>query len=68
MSEESIPLNVNIDPDEMKKVIKKYKKLKKYMKSSIFEIKKMDDNEEVISKLLKGVEDLADDTETKTDL
>jgi|TARA_B100000902_G_scaffold105066_1_gene107212 phosphopantothenate synthetase len=68
MSEESIPLNVNIDPDEMKKVIKKYKKLKKYMKSSIFEIKKMDDNEEVISKLLKGVEDLADDAETKTDL
>lgn len=68
MSEESIPLNVNIDPDEMKKVIKKYKKLKKYMKSSIFEIKKMDDNEEVISKLLKGVEELADDTETKTDL
>jgi len=68
MSEESIPLNVNIDPDEMKKVIKKYKKLKKYMKSSIFEIKKMDDNEEVISKLLKGVEELADDAETKTDL
>ena len=68
MSEESIPLNVNIDPDEMKKVIKKYKKLKKYMKSSIFEIKKMDDNEKVISKLLKGVEELADDTETKTDL
>ncbi len=68
MSEESIPLNVNIDPDEMKKVIKKYRKLKKYMKSSIFEIKKMDDNEEVISKLLKGVEDLADDAETKTDL
>tara|TARA_B100001287_G_scaffold274498_1_gene279928 strand:+ start:3663 stop:3869 length:207 start_codon:yes stop_codon:yes gene_type:complete len=68
MSEESIPLNVNIDPDEMKKVVKKYKKLKKYMKSSLFEIKKMDDNEKVISKLLKGVEELADDTETKTDL
>tara|TARA_B100001094_G_C17744273_1_gene582661 strand:- start:174 stop:380 length:207 start_codon:yes stop_codon:yes gene_type:complete len=68
MSEESIPLNVNINPDEMKKVVKKYKKLKKYMKSSLFEIKKMDDNEKVISKLLKGVEELADDTETKTDL
>jgi|TARA_B100001094_G_scaffold310855_1_gene345931 phosphopantothenate synthetase len=67
MSENSIPLNVNIDPDEMKKVIKKYKKLKKYMKSPLFEIKKMDDNEKVISKLLKGVEDLADDTETKID-
>jgi hypothetical protein len=67
MSEDSIPLNVNIDPDEMKKVMKKYKKLKKYMKSSLFEIKKIDDNEKIISKLLKGVEDLADSTETKID-
>ena len=62
MSEESIPLNVNIDPDEMQKVMKKYKKLKKYMKSSLFEIKKLDGNEEIISKLVEGVEDLANET------
>jgi hypothetical protein len=68
MSEESIPLNVNIDPDEMQKVMKKYKKLKKYMKSSLFEIKKLDGNEEIISKLVEGVEDVIDSTETKTDL
>jgi len=67
MSEESVPLNVNIDPDEMQKVMKKYKKLKKYMKSSLFEIKKLDGNEEVISKLVEGVEDIMG-TETKTDL
>ena len=67
MSEESIPPNVNIDPDEMQKVMKKYKKLKKYMKSSLFEIKKLDGNEEVISKLVEGVEDIMG-TETKTDL
>ena len=60
MSEESIPLNVNIDPDEMQKV------MKKYMKSSLFEIKKLDGNEEVISKLVEGVEDIMG-TETKTD-
>ena len=66
MSEESVPLNVNIDPDEMQKVMKKYKKLKKYMKSSLFEIKKLDGNEEVISKLVEGVEDIMG-TETKTD-
>lgn len=66
MSEESIPLNVNIDPDEMRKVMKKYKKLKKYMKSSLFEIKKLDGNEEIISKLVEGVEDFAN--ETKIDL
>ena len=66
MSEESVPLNVNIDPDEMQKVMKKYKKLKKYMKSSLFEIKKLDGNEEIISKLVEGVEDIMG-TETKTD-
>ena len=66
MSEESVPLNVNIDPDEMQRVMKKYKKLKKYMKSSLFEIKKLDGNEEVISKLVEGVEDIMG-TETKTD-
>ena len=68
MSEESVPLNVNIDPDEMQKVMKKYKKLKKYMKSSLFEIKKLDGNEEIISKPVEGVEDVIDSTETKTDL
>ena len=68
MSEESVPLNVNIEPDEMQKVMKKYKKLKKYMKSSLFEIKKLDGNEEIISKLVEGVEDVIDSTETKTDL
>ena len=68
MSEESVPLNVNIDPDEMQKVMKKYKKLKKYMKSSLFEVKKLDGNEEIISKLVEGVEDVIDSTETKTDL
>ena len=67
MSEESVPLNVNIDPDEMQKVVKKYKKLKKYMKSSLFEIKKLDGNAEIISKLVQGVEDVIEGTEMKTD-
>jgi|TARA_B100001059_G_scaffold105954_1_gene105603 hypothetical protein len=68
MSEESVPLNVNIDPDEMQKVVKKYKKLKKYMKSSLFEIKKLDGNEEIIKKLVEGVEEVIEGTEMKTDL
>ena len=33
------------------------KSLKKYMKSSIFQIKTMDGTEEVISKMVKEVED-----------
>lgn len=68
MSEKSVPLNVNINPDEMQKVVKKYKKLKKYMKSSLFEIKKLDGNEEIIKKLVEGVEEVIEGTETKTDL
>ena len=67
MSEENLPLNINIDPDEVKKVMKKYKKLKKYMKSSFFEIKKLDGNEEVISKLLEDVNDVVESTEIKSD-
>ncbi len=52
MSEESIPLNVNIDPDEMQKVMKKYKKLKKYQKSSIHEITKLSNKQTEIEKLV----------------
>jgi len=53
-------LNINIDPNEIKKIAKKYKKLKKYMRSPLFEVKKIDGNEKVISKLLESVEDLVD--------
>ena len=53
-------LNINIDPDEIKKIAKKYKKLKKYMRSPRFEVKKMDGNEKVISRLMEHVEDLTD--------
>ena len=56
MNTDSNELNVTINSDELKKVIKKYKKLKKYMKSSLFEIKKLDNSEKVISRLLKEVE------------
>jgi len=58
MNTDSNELKVTINSDELKKVRKKYKKLKKYMKSSLFEIKKLDDNEKVISRLLKDVNGL----------
>ena len=35
-------LNVELNTDNISNVMKDYKKLRKYMKSSIFEIKKMD--------------------------
>jgi len=58
MNTDSNELKVTINSDELKKVRKKYKKLKKYMKSSLFEIKKLDDNEKVINRLLKDVNGL----------
>ena len=52
---------VNINVEEYKKVIKKYKKIKKYMKSSIFAVKTMDDTEKLVSNLLKESEESQDD-------
>ena len=54
-SEEKI--EVAIYKDEVKKLLKQYKKIKKYQRSSIFEVKNMDGTETYISNLLKKVED-----------
>ena len=42
-----------MNQDEYKKLIKKYKKTKKYMKSNLFQIKMMDGTEQFVTKLLK---------------
>ena len=47
---------VNMNLDEYKKLIKKYKKTKKYMKSNLFAIKTMDGTEKYVSELLKEAE------------
>ena len=47
----------NLPQEDMDKLLKKYKKFKKYQKSSLFAIKTMDGTEEVISKMVKEVED-----------
>ena len=46
-------MNIDLNADEVKNLKKKYKKLKKYMRSSLYEIKVMDGNEKTISNLLK---------------
>lgn len=50
-------LEVTIYKDEVKKLLKSYKKIKKYMKSPLFEVKKMDGTETVVSNLLKEFEE-----------
>ena len=46
-------MNIDVNADEVKNLKKRYKKLKKYMRSSLYEIKVMDGNEKIISNLLK---------------
>jgi hypothetical protein len=45
--------NVIIYKDEVQDLIKKYKKIKKYMKSPLFQIKTMDGTESLVSELMK---------------
>ncbi len=44
---------VIIDQDEVGKLIKEYKKIKKYMKSSLYAVKKIDNTEKIVTNLLK---------------
>jgi hypothetical protein len=45
-------LKVEINNDEVSKLLKEYKKIKKYMKSPLYEVKKIDGTEKVVSELL----------------
>ena len=57
MNSECSELRVNLDPYTLKKVMKDYKKIKKYMRSHIYQIKKMDGSETTITKLMQELED-----------
>lgn len=45
--------NVIVYKEELNKLIKKYKKIKKYTKSNLFSIKTMDKTENYVSKLIE---------------
>lgn len=44
---------VTVNSDELNKIIRKYKKVKKYMRSPIYNIKNMDGTESLVSELIK---------------
>ena len=44
---------VVINDDEVQKLLKDYKKIKKYMKSTLYEVKLMEGTEDKVSKLLE---------------
>lgn len=50
-------LEISIYQDEVKKLLKKYKNIKKYQRSSIFEVKTMDGTENYVSSMIKEVEE-----------
>tara|TARA_B100002019_G_C21249341_1_gene590200 strand:- start:1175 stop:1399 length:225 start_codon:yes stop_codon:yes gene_type:complete len=62
--DKKMKVGANIDIEQMKKLNKTYKKLKKYMKSSLFEIRSMDGTENTISKILK---DYGPESQTKSE-
>lgn len=45
-----------VDKDELNKIIRKYKKAKKYMRSGLYTVKTMDGTENYISGLVKEAE------------
>ena len=50
-------VDIEMSKDDMKKLIKKYKKLKKYQNSSFHAIRKLSGDETIIDKLTKESED-----------
>lgn len=48
---------VIIDDNEIAKILKKYKKLNKYRRSSLFAVETMDGTENIITKLIKEAEE-----------
>jgi ribosomal protein S24E len=48
---------VYVQKEEVEKLIKEYKKIKKYMKSPIFAVKNLDGTEQVVKELLDKYSD-----------
>lgn len=54
-------LRVTLNMDEIQKLTKRYKKIKKYMKSPIYDLKKMARTEKVVSELLNDLKQNPDE-------
>jgi hypothetical protein len=49
---------VTIDQHEVDNLLKEYKKIKKYMRSPLFQVKTMDGTENYVSKLVEEAKDV----------
>lgn len=54
-----LKVGVEISTDEIDNILKKYKKVKKYMKSSLFAVKTMDGTETYVSKLIEEAKEIS---------
>ena len=50
-------VEVEMPKSDIDRLLKKYKKIKKYQKSSLFAVKTMDGTEELVSKMIQEVKD-----------
>tara|TARA_B100000927_G_scaffold155129_1_gene124982 strand:- start:6217 stop:6408 length:192 start_codon:yes stop_codon:yes gene_type:complete len=48
---------IDMDPDQVQELLRKYKKIKKYQKTNLFAVKTMDGTEDYVSELVKEGED-----------
>ena len=48
---------IDMDPDQVQDLLRKYKKVKKYQKTNLFAVKTMDGTEDYVSELIKEGED-----------
>jgi len=46
-------LKVNVDQEELSRLIKVYKKMNKYRKSPLFAVKSMDNTEKIVSEMIE---------------
>ena len=53
---------IDMKPDDVQGLLKKYKKIKKYQKSNLFAIKTMDGTEEIVSKMIEEARDAGFDS------
>ena len=51
-------IKVKINFDAVDDILKKYKKIKKYQRSSVFAVKTMDGTEEIVSKLIQEANEI----------
>ena len=54
---EGFDVEIEMPKSDITRLLKKYKKLKKYQKSSLFAVKTMDGTENIISQMIKESED-----------